>query len=104
MRSLLLIRHAESAPVEGVPPDRWGLTERGRRSCAELAERLRSHELEQLVASHEPTAVQRVLGHAPVRDRSVVDGDLVALEGLVQTVLFYDHVFFLDDYKERHRP
>src|ERR671935_2733447 len=58
MRSLLLIRHAESAPVEGVPPDRWGLTERGRRSCAELAERLRSHELEQLVASHEPKAVE----------------------------------------------
>jgi hypothetical protein len=57
-----------------------------------------------LVDNSTLTAVQRVLGHAPVRDRSVVDGDLVALEGLVQTVLFYDHVFFLDDYKERHRP
>jgi broad specificity phosphatase PhoE len=63
MRRLLLIRHAESAVVEGVPPDRWGLTEDGRRRCAALAERLRAHDLRahdlrDLVASREPKAAQ----------------------------------------------
>lgn len=58
MRRLLLIRHSESAAVEGVPPDRWGLTEEGRRRCAALAERLRGHDLDAIVASHEPKAVE----------------------------------------------
>ncbi|HEY3081083.1 MAG TPA: histidine phosphatase family protein, partial [Chloroflexota bacterium] len=55
---LLLIRHSESAPVEGVSPEGWGLTEEGRRRCAALAERLRGRDLPDLVASHEPKAAQ----------------------------------------------
>ncbi|HEV8636387.1 MAG TPA: histidine phosphatase family protein, partial [Chloroflexota bacterium] len=58
MRRLLLIRHAESAVVEGIPPDRWGLTGEGRRRCADLAERLRAREIGALVASREPKAAQ----------------------------------------------
>jgi broad specificity phosphatase PhoE len=58
MPRLLLIRHSESAPVEGVPPDRWGLTEEGRRRCRDLAERLRDRDPPDLVASREPKAAE----------------------------------------------
>jgi hypothetical protein len=49
------------------------------------------------------TAVQRVLGHIPVKNKYLIDADIPALESLIQAILFYDQILFLDDYKEVHR-
>jgi hypothetical protein len=49
------------------------------------------------------TAVSRLLGHIPVQNRYALDGDLAALEGLIQAILFYDRLFFVDDYQEEFR-
>lgn len=49
------------------------------------------------------TAVQRVAGQAPSRSRHSVDTDIVALENLLQAILFYDDVIAIDDYIEKHR-
>lgn len=45
------------------------------------------------------TAVQRLMGEIPIRNKNTIDGDILCLETFVQTVLFYDDVFFMDDYK-----
>lgn len=49
------------------------------------------------------TAVQRLMGEIPVKNKNTIDGDILAFETFVQTVLFYDDVFFLDDYKSEFR-
>lgn len=55
-----------------------------------------------LVDNSTLTAVQRVIGQAPIRNRDTISGDLAALESFVQTLLFYDEVLCLDDYKPQH--
>jgi hypothetical protein len=49
------------------------------------------------------TAVSRLLGHILVQNRYALDGDVAALEGLIQAILFYDRLFFVDDYQEEFR-
>lgn len=49
------------------------------------------------------TAAQRLLGDIPIVNKLCIDGDIAAFENLVQAILFYDAVFFVDDYKEEHR-
>ena len=49
------------------------------------------------------TAVQRILGMAQSRSRDSVDGDIAALENLVEAILFYDELVCIDDYKEEYR-
>lgn len=49
------------------------------------------------------TAVQRLLGEIPIKNKNTIDGDILSLETLIQTVLFYDDVFFIDDYKSQYR-
>lgn len=45
------------------------------------------------------TAVQRLMGEIPIKNKNTIDGDILCLETFVQAVLFYDDVFFIDDYK-----
>lgn len=49
------------------------------------------------------TAVQRVMGDVVVRNPDTVNGDLVALENLVQAILFYDDLVCIDNYKPEYR-
>jgi broad specificity phosphatase PhoE len=56
MRTLILIRHAESKYDPNLPPRQWGLTGEGRARCKLLAERLASHPLDIIVTSLEPKA------------------------------------------------
>jgi hypothetical protein len=39
------------------------------------------------------TANQRLLGHVPVKHLYQIEGDIAAFEGLIQGILFYDHLF-----------
>lgn len=43
------------------------------------------------------------MGEIPIKNKNTVDGDILAFETFIQTVLFYDDVFFLDDYKSDFR-
>lgn len=49
------------------------------------------------------TAVQRVMGDVVVRNPDTINGDLVALENLVQAILFYDDLVCVDNYKPEYR-
>ena len=49
------------------------------------------------------SSVQRVLGNIPIRSKSIIDGDIVAFESLINAILFYNDLIVLDDYKEQYR-
>jgi len=49
------------------------------------------------------TAVQRVMGQIIVKTPDTINGDLVALENLVQAILFYDDLVCIDNYKDQHK-
>lgn len=49
------------------------------------------------------TAVQRLLGEIPVKNKALVDMDMLCLESYIEAILFYDTLVFLDDYKEEYR-
>ena len=49
------------------------------------------------------TAVQRLLGNIETRGKFSTDGDIVALEHVVEAILFYNEVACLDDYKPEYR-
>ncbi len=49
------------------------------------------------------TAVQRLLGKIETRGKFSIDGDIVALEHVVEAILFYNEVACLDDYKPVYR-
>lgn len=49
------------------------------------------------------TAVERLLGKITVSNLHAIEGDVAAFENLVQTILFYDKIFYVDDYKEQYR-
>lgn len=42
------------------------------------------------------------MGEVPVKNKYAVDGDIVAFEQLIQSLLFFDNVCFIDDYKEEY--
>jgi broad specificity phosphatase PhoE len=58
MSKLILIKHAAPEVVPGISPEKWVLSERGRQSCAALAERLRTHQPGVIVSSTEPKAIE----------------------------------------------
>jgi len=49
------------------------------------------------------TAVQRISGQVQTKSKDSVDTDIVALENLVQAILFYDHTIAVDDYIPKYR-
>jgi hypothetical protein len=49
------------------------------------------------------TGVHRLLGQIKVRSRDAIDGDIAALENVIQGILFYDDIIAIDDYKEGFR-
>ena len=53
---LILIKHAAPEVVPGVSAEQWHLSERGRASCAALAEALRAHQPNVIISSEEPKA------------------------------------------------
>jgi len=57
-RTLVLVRHAESAPRADRPASAWGLTERGRAQAAAAAARIGAHAPRVLASSPEPKAVE----------------------------------------------
>jgi hypothetical protein len=48
------------------------------------------------------SAVQRVTGAVQSRSKDSLDGDLAALENVVEAILFYDDLVCLDDYKPEY--
>jgi broad specificity phosphatase PhoE len=53
---LILIKHAAPEVVPGVSAEQWRLSDRGRGSCAALAEALREHQPDVITSSEEPKA------------------------------------------------
>lgn len=49
------------------------------------------------------TAVQRLSGRVQTKSTDSVDTDIIALENLVQAILFYDDLIAIDDYIPAHR-
>lgn len=49
------------------------------------------------------TAVQRLTGRATSRSEDSTDGDIVALENLLQAILFYDDIVTIDNYKAEYK-
>jgi hypothetical protein len=49
------------------------------------------------------TAVQRVTGKIAARNPDTINGDLAAMENLIQAILFYDDLVTIDNYKEQFR-
>jgi len=45
------------------------------------------------------SSVQRVLGEIEVKSKDTIDGDLVAFESFLSTILFYNEMLAIDDYK-----
>ncbi len=49
------------------------------------------------------TAAQRLLGDIKVKNLYNIDGDIAAFENIVQAILLYDEIFYIDDYKPEFR-
>lgn len=49
------------------------------------------------------TAVQRLSGEIPIKNKYIIDSDIMAFEAFAQAVLFSEKVFYIDDYKSRYR-
>ncbi len=49
------------------------------------------------------TGVQRLLGEIPISSNASVDNDIIAFENYIQSILFYDELICIDDYKTRYR-
>lgn len=49
------------------------------------------------------TAVQRISGSVATKSSDSIDTDIVALENLIQAILFYDEVIAIDDYIPKYR-
>ena len=58
MCKLILIKHAPPEVVPGVPPERWGLSDKGRALCVPLAEHVCAHAPAAIVSSEEPKAAE----------------------------------------------
>ena len=53
---LILVKHAAPEVVPGVSSEQWHLSDRGRASCAALAEALSAHQPNVIISSEEPKA------------------------------------------------
>lgn len=74
------------------------------RSCYDGAEKYGRLKMRHaLVDNSTLSAVQRVLGQIPIKNKHLIDADIPALESFIQAILFYDDLIFLDDYKESYR-
>ncbi|KPU42827.1 hypothetical protein OXPF_35900 [Oxobacter pfennigii] len=49
------------------------------------------------------TALQRLSGDILVKNKYDLDGDILAMESLLQAILFFDEVYYLDDYKSEFK-
>jgi len=49
------------------------------------------------------TAVERAVGNVVVRNPDTINGDLAAVENLIQAILFYDDLISIDNYKEEFK-
>lgn len=49
------------------------------------------------------TGIQRLLGEIPVKNKTIIDNDIIAFENYIQAILFYDSVICIDDYKTQYR-
>lgn len=49
------------------------------------------------------TGVQRLFGQIPVKNTLSIDMDILCLESLLESILFYDTVAIIDDYKPAYR-
>jgi len=49
------------------------------------------------------TSVQRLLGEIEINNKNIIEGDILATENLMQSILFYDDIITIDDYKEEFR-
>ncbi|HBN83630.1 MAG TPA: hypothetical protein DDZ89_07265 [Clostridiales bacterium] len=49
------------------------------------------------------TAVQRLLGDIPIYNKHAIDGDILAFETLIQSILFFDEVYYVNDYKAEYK-
>lgn len=58
MRNLVFIRHSQSQPDPKIPSSQWPLTSEGRQRCEPLAEPLIPYELDVIVTSSEPKAIE----------------------------------------------
>jgi len=58
LRNLVFIRHSQSQPDPKIPSSQWSLTSEGRRWCKPLAEQLIPYELDVIVTSAEPKAIE----------------------------------------------
>ena len=58
MPKLIFIRHSQTQPDLEIPSPQWSLTEEGRRRCEPLAEQLIPYNLDVIVTSKEPKAIQ----------------------------------------------
>ena len=58
MQKLILIKHARPEIVPSEPPQRWRLSDEGRRSCAVLAQRIAGYEPQRMISSDEDKAVE----------------------------------------------
>jgi len=56
-----------------------------------------------LVDNSTLTSVQRLLGEIEVPNKNIIEGDILATENLVQSILLYDNILAIDDYKEEHK-
>ncbi|MBA2345095.1 MAG: histidine phosphatase family protein [Rubrobacter sp.] len=57
-RTLILVKHARPEILPELPPNRWRLSDEGRRDCAALAKRLREYAPSVIVSSEEPKAIE----------------------------------------------
>ncbi len=58
MSDLILVRHSQSQPDPNIPSRKWGLTDEGRRRCEPLAELLAPYNLDVIITSTEPKAIE----------------------------------------------
>lgn len=56
-----------------------------------------------LIDNSSLTSIQRLLGEIPVKNRAIVDNDMIAFENYIQSILFYDEIICIDDYKENYK-
>lgn len=56
-----------------------------------------------LIDNSSLTGIQRLLGEIPVKNKAIIDNDLIAFENYIQSILFYDTVICIDDYKDSYR-
>lgn len=49
------------------------------------------------------TAIQRLLGEIKVKNKATIDMDILCFENYIESILFYDEIIAIDDYKEEYR-